>query len=91
MLVLTRKPGEQIIIAGNIRISVVNIGNGRVKLGIVAPEDVTIDREEIHTKKSDLTHEPATLPLVPTVTDEATPKAPALVNRIKNHVSRKPR
>ena len=37
MLVLTRKPGEQIVIAGNIRVSVVSIGQGRVKIGIEAP------------------------------------------------------
>ena len=47
MLVLTRKPGESIIIADNIRITVVDIGHGRVRLGIEAP-GLTIDREEIH-------------------------------------------
>ena len=36
MLVLTRKPGEQIIIADNIRITVVALGHGRVKIGIEA-------------------------------------------------------
>jgi len=51
MLVLTRKPGEQIVIAGNIRVSVVSIGQGRVKIGIEAPLDVTIDRQEIFEKR----------------------------------------
>ncbi len=51
MLVLTRKPGEQIVIAGNIRVSVVSIGQGRVKIGIEAPGDVTIDRQEIFEKR----------------------------------------
>lgn len=50
MLVLTRRPGEQIIIAGNIRITVVNIGPGRVKIGIEAPENVRVDRQEIFEK-----------------------------------------
>lgn len=53
MLVLTRKAGEQVIINGNIRISVVSVGPGRVKIGIDAPSDVKIDREEVHTKKQD--------------------------------------
>ncbi len=51
MLVLTRKPGESIIIAGNIRITVVDIGHGRVRLGIEAPDAMTIDREEVHERR----------------------------------------
>jgi carbon storage regulator len=47
MLVLSRKPGETIIIGDNIRISVVSIAPGRVKIGIDAPKDVSIHREEI--------------------------------------------
>ncbi len=48
MLVLSRKIGEEIIIADRIRVKVVGIQGNRVKLGIVAPEDVAIHREEIH-------------------------------------------
>lgn len=51
MLVLTRKPGETIVIGDNIRLTVVALGPGRVKLGIEAPATVKIDREEIHTRK----------------------------------------
>lgn len=51
MLVLTRKPGEQIIIADNIRITVVALGHGRVKIGIEAPPNVSIDRQEVHDRK----------------------------------------
>lgn len=50
MLVLTRRPGEQIVIAGNIRLTVVSIGPGRVKIGIEAPSDVRIDRQEVFEK-----------------------------------------
>jgi carbon storage regulator len=50
MLVLTRRPGEQIVIAGNIRLTVVNIGPGRVKIGIEAPDNVRVDRQEIFEK-----------------------------------------
>ena len=52
MLVLTRKVGEEIVIDGRIRISVVDIVSGRVKIGIVAPRTVSIDRAEIHEKKA---------------------------------------
>jgi carbon storage regulator len=76
MLVLTRKPGEQIIIANNIRLTVVSIGHGRVKIGIEAPSDVTIDRQEIHDRKQ--AEEAA--PAVPTVVE--TPAAASLHNRI---------
>lgn len=50
MLVLTRRPGESIIIAGDIKITVVNVGPGRVKLGIEAPPHVRVDRQEVHEK-----------------------------------------
>lgn len=48
MLVLSRKLGEEVVIAGNIRVKVVGIQGNRVKLGVVAPQDVTVHREEIH-------------------------------------------
>jgi carbon storage regulator len=50
MLVLTRKPGEQIIIGNNIRLTVVGVGPGRVKIGIEAPDNVRVDRQEIFDK-----------------------------------------
>lgn len=50
MLVLTRRPSESIIIANNIKITVVSVGPGRVKLGIEAPPHVRVDRQEIHDK-----------------------------------------
>jgi carbon storage regulator len=50
MLVLTRRPGESIIIGDGIKLTVVNVGPGRVKIGIEAPPSVRIDREEIHTR-----------------------------------------
>jgi carbon storage regulator len=50
MLVLTRRPTESIVIANNIKITVVSVGPGRVKLGIEAPPNVRVDRKEIHDK-----------------------------------------
>jgi carbon storage regulator len=50
MLVLTRRTGESIIIGNGIKLTVVNVGPGRVKIGIEAPPSVRIDREEIHAR-----------------------------------------
>ena len=50
MLVLTRRPGEQIVIGDGIRVTVVSLGPGRVKIGIEAPPNVRIDRQEIHER-----------------------------------------
>lgn len=47
MLVLKRKIGESIIIGEDIEIKVVDIGDGRVKIGIEAPKSVEIMRKEV--------------------------------------------
>jgi carbon storage regulator len=47
MLVLSRKPGEEIVIGNDIRVTVVEVKGGRVKIGIQAPNDVAIFRSEL--------------------------------------------
>lgn len=47
MLVLSRKTGERVIIAGNIRVVVLSMQGDRVKLGFEAPAHVPIHREEV--------------------------------------------
>lgn len=49
MLVLSRKQGEKIIINENISITVVEIDRGKIRLGIEAPRDVPIFRQELLT------------------------------------------
>jgi carbon storage regulator len=51
MLVLSRKIGEVIIVGDNIRITVVDNRGGNVRLGIVAPKEVIVDRLEVHEKR----------------------------------------
>lgn len=46
MLVLTRKVSEVIRIGADVRVMVVGIEPGRVRLGVVAPQDVNIGRED---------------------------------------------
>ena len=50
MLILTRSQNESIIIDGNIKITILGTKGQDVKIGIEAPEDVEIWREEIHQK-----------------------------------------
>ncbi len=50
MLVLTRKIGESIVISGGIVIRVLSDKSGRVRLGIEAPEEVSILRGELLTE-----------------------------------------
>ena len=47
MLILTRRVGEIIRINDDVSIQVLSVSGQQVKLGIVAPEDVAVHREEI--------------------------------------------
>jgi carbon storage regulator len=53
MLVLSRKINEEILVAGDIAIVVLQISGSRVKLGIRAPKETYIQRGEIREKPSD--------------------------------------
>jgi carbon storage regulator len=48
MLVLSRKKGESVVINDNITITVVEIRGDKVRLGIVAPMDVPVHRQEVY-------------------------------------------
>ncbi len=50
MLILTRRVGEKLFINDNIEVSVLSLKGGQVRLGVTAPEDVQIYREEIYRK-----------------------------------------
>jgi carbon storage regulator len=55
MLVLTRKLGEKIMIDGHIIVTVVRIDHNQIRLGIEAPPDVMILREEIQPGRNGTT------------------------------------
>ena len=48
MLVLSRKKNESIVINNDITVTVVEIRGDKVRLGIVAPKDVPVHREEVY-------------------------------------------
>ena len=48
MLILTRKLGENIVIGGNIIVKVVRVDGEVVRLGIEAPADVPVHRQEVY-------------------------------------------
>lgn len=53
MLVLTRRYSEGIMIGEDIEIRILDIQNNQVKIGIVAPKDVLILREELRNQEKD--------------------------------------
>ena len=51
MLVLSRKLGQSIVINDDITVTVVEIRGDKVRLGIVAPKEDVVDRQEVHDRK----------------------------------------
>ena len=51
MLILTRRPHESIRLGSRIRVTVLGFKGNQVRIGIEAPPEVTVDREEIWERK----------------------------------------
>lgn len=47
MLVLSRRLGETLVIGKNIKVTVLGVNGEQVRLGIAAPEDVSVHRKEV--------------------------------------------
>lgn len=47
MLVLTRKLGESIVIDNSIKVTITSIDRNKIRIGIEAPPEVRVDREEV--------------------------------------------
>ncbi len=50
MLILTRKVGESIMIGDSVEVKVLGLRAGQIKIGIEAPKDVQVHREEIYER-----------------------------------------
>lgn len=50
MLILTRRVSESVIIGDNVKITVLGVKGNQVRLGIDAPKDVSVHREEIYQR-----------------------------------------
>ena len=47
MLILTRRPGETLIISDNIRVTILDVSGNQIRLGVTAPREVPVHREEV--------------------------------------------
>ncbi len=50
MLVLTRKPGQSIMIGDGVEVQVLSVAGEKVRLGITAPRDISIFRNEVYDR-----------------------------------------
>lgn len=69
MLILSRKPGETVVIDGRIRVKVIRVEGDVVKIGIDAPADISIHRQEVYDEIQRSNKEAATpdQPVVPKI------------------------
>ncbi|QBQ62773.1 carbon storage regulator CsrA [Actinobacillus indolicus] len=58
MLILTRKIGESLLIGDDVEITVLSIRGSQVKLGVKAPKEISVHREEIYQRIKALAEEP---------------------------------
>ena len=58
MLILTRKVGESVLIGDDISITVLSVRGNQVKLGVQAPKEVSVHREEIYQRIKQTQDEP---------------------------------
>jgi carbon storage regulator len=71
MLVLTRKPGEAIVIGDDIEIEIVAIGGGKVRIGVTAPRSTTVHRKEVYVELQDGAADDEAAPDADVVTPDA--------------------
>jgi carbon storage regulator len=57
VLVLTRKPGENIRIGADVIVTVLGVRSGHVKIGVQAPKGVPVHREEVYERIAEANRE----------------------------------
>jgi carbon storage regulator len=50
MLILTRRVGETVVIGDNVTVAIIGVKGSQIRIGITAPKDVTVHREEIYER-----------------------------------------
>lgn len=50
MLILTRRVGETLVIGDNVTVTIFGIKGNQVRMGIKAPKDITVHREEVYAR-----------------------------------------
>lgn len=50
MLILTRRIGESLVIGGDVTVTVLGVKGNQARLGVNAPRDIAVHREEIHER-----------------------------------------
>lgn len=77
MLILSRKIGESVVIDGRITVKVVRVDGDVVKIGIEAPRNVPVHRQEVYAEIQKSNHEAITsreaLPALPKIAKPNTP------------------
>lgn len=51
MLILTRRTGETLNIGDDVTVTVLGVKGNQVRIGVNAPKDVSVDREEVYLRK----------------------------------------
>ena len=60
MLILTRRVGETVMIGNEVTVTVLGVKGNQVRIGVNAPKDVAVHREEIYERiKREQDHDPA--------------------------------
>ncbi len=50
MLILTRRVGETVVIGDDVKVSVLGVNGQQVRIGVEAPKEVSVHREEIYQR-----------------------------------------
>lgn len=75
MLIITRRPNEVLCIGPDVRVTVLGVKGNQVRLGILAPKTVEVDRDEVRQRKDAEAAEGAGRPTL-TLSGRATIRAP---------------